>query len=148
MSESRQQVWIDAPQDAIWNLIVDVDRHSEWWPRVLSVECEGLEPGCNYREVVQTPLGRDTFDLHVDKLEGPHEFMIRCVKSGTFFRLALTDAQGGTFLDGQAGMDPQAARYRFFDALVGKRFFQQWLRDTLDAINRLATERSPATPAK
>src|SRR4051812_21505015 len=97
MSESRQQVWIEAPKEAVWELIADVERHAEWWPRVVSVECEGIEAGCTYREVVQTPLGRDTFDLVLDKFDDPTEFMIRCVNSGTFFHLVVTEAQGGTF---------------------------------------------------
>jgi len=38
MSEARQQAYIEAPVEIVWDLLADVDRHPEWWPRVLSVE--------------------------------------------------------------------------------------------------------------
>jgi hypothetical protein len=50
-------------------LLEDVDRHPQWWPRVVAVECDGLEAGCTYREVVQTPVGKDEMVLHVDRLD-------------------------------------------------------------------------------
>ena len=70
MSDARQQSFIDAPVDVVWELLEDVDRHPEWWPRVLEVECDGnFEPSCTYREVVQGPVGRDDMLLRVDRME-------------------------------------------------------------------------------
>ncbi len=59
MSEARQQAFIDAPIGVVWELLEDVDRHPEWWPRVVEVECEGLETGCTYREVFRGPVGKE-----------------------------------------------------------------------------------------
>jgi hypothetical protein len=35
MSEARPQSFIDAPVQVASGLLEDVDRHPEWWPRVL-----------------------------------------------------------------------------------------------------------------
>ncbi len=58
MSHCRQQLFIDAPIEAVWDLLRDVDRHGEWWAGMVEVECEGLEPGCTYRQVNTNPFGR------------------------------------------------------------------------------------------
>jgi len=142
VSEFREQAFIDAPVELVWELLADVDRHPEWWPRVVSVECDGLEAGCTYREVVQTPLGKDEMELRAERLEDCKELLIRCVNTGTFVHMLLAEAQGGTFVDGRFGMDPQNFRMRVFDAVAGKRFFRTWLDESLDAMQRVASERA------
>ena len=144
MSDSRKQVWIEAPVEVVWGLIADIDRHPEWWPRVVEVECEGLEEGCTYREVVQTPIGKDEMELEVERLADCEELAIRCVNTGTFVSFALTEAQGGTFVDGRMGMDPQGVVNRVFDTVAGKRYFRTWLADSLDAMRETAAERARA----
>src|SRR4051795_1092942 len=57
MSCCRLQAQVDVPPETLWELVGDVDRHPEWWPRVLDVQCEGLEQGCSYRQVFQSPMG-------------------------------------------------------------------------------------------
>jgi Polyketide cyclase / dehydrase and lipid transport len=138
VSLTRQQGYIDAPVDAVWDLLADVDRHPEWWPRVVEVECEGLEAGCTYRQVTQTPFGKDEMNLFVDRLDQCRNLSIRCLNTGTFVRMELAEAQDGTFLQGEMGMDPSRLQYRVFDAVVGKRFFKSWLRETFDALGRVA----------
>ena len=144
MSDSRQQVWIDAPVQVVWALIAKVERHPEWWPRVVSVRCEGLEEGCTYREVVQTPVGKEDMELRVDRLEDCEELAIRCINTGTFVQFALTEAQGGTFVDGRMGMDPKGVVYRVVDSVVGQRYFRAWLADSLEAMRGAAVD--PAKP--
>jgi hypothetical protein len=136
MSLSRQQGFIDAPVQVVWDLIADVDRHPEWWPRVVEVECDGLEAGCTYREVIQTPLGKDEMELFVDRLEECRNLSIRCLNTGTFVRMELAEAQDGTFLEAEMGMEPDRLRQRVFDAVAGRRFFKAWLRETVDALSR------------
>jgi uncharacterized protein YndB with AHSA1/START domain len=142
MSESRQQAYIDAPVEVVWDLIADADRHPEWWPRVLAVECEGLEPGCTFREVVQTPMGKDEMHLRVDAMEDCKDLTIRCVNTGTFVHWTLTEAQEGTFVDATFGMEPFKLQYRVFDWTMGRRFFRNWLEESLDAMRRVAAQRA------
>jgi len=144
MSEVRQQAYIEAPVEVVWNLIADADRHPEWWPRVLAVECEGLEPGCTYREVVQMPGGADKMKIRVDRMEDCKDLLIRCVNTGTFVHWSLTEAQEGTFVDATFGMEPSKLQYRVFDLALGRRFFRNWLQESLDAMRRVAPERALA----
>ena len=142
VSESRLQTHIDAPVKVVWELIADVNRHSEWWPRVVEVECEGLEEGCTYRQVTQTPFGKDEMELRVEELADCEAFVIRCINTGTFVQFLLTDAQGGTFVDGKMGMDPQRLKLRVFDAVAGRRYFRRWLEKSLDAMSETASKRA------
>jgi hypothetical protein len=142
VSDYRQQTWIDAPIEVVWELIRDVDRHPEWWPRVVEVHCEGLEEGCNYRQLTETPFGTQELDVIVDRLEELREMRIRCVNTGTFVDMALTRARGGPFVDARFGMDPLTMKMRVFDVVAGKRFFRRWLEQSLDAMQRVAHEQS------
>jgi uncharacterized protein YndB with AHSA1/START domain len=142
MSEARQQAYIEAPVEVVWDLIADADRHPEWWPRVLAVECEGLEPGCTYKEVVQTPGGKDEMKLRVDEMEDCKNLLIRCVNTGTFVHWTLTEAQNGTFVEATFGMEPFKLQYRVFDWAVGRRFFRNWLDESLEAMRRVAPQRA------
>ena len=127
MSDCRQQAWIDAPVKVVWELVRDVDRHPEWWPKVVEVECEGIEEGCSYRQVTESPFGYQHLDVVVDRLDELREMRIRCVNTGTFVDLALTDMRAGTLVDARFGMEPPTARMKLFDAVAGKRYFRRWL---------------------
>jgi uncharacterized protein YndB with AHSA1/START domain len=145
VSEARQQAFIEAPVDVVWELLEDVDRHSEWWPRVLEVECdEDFEPGCTYREVIQGPVGKDDMLLRVDRMEDCKELLIRCVNTGTFVHWLLTEARDGTFVDARFGMEPSKLQYRVFDWVAGNRHFRNWLEQSLDAMQRVAAHRARA----
>ena len=146
MSEYRQQAFIEAPVRIVWDLIADVERHPEWWPTVLEVECDGLEAGCTYREVTRTPFGTEEMQMHVERLEDGEDFLIRCLNTGTFVHFALTQAQDGTFVDAHCGMDPHGIVNRAFDAVAGKRYFRSWMQKSLDAMQRAAADRAAATP--
>jgi uncharacterized protein YndB with AHSA1/START domain len=105
----------------VWELIADINHHPKWWPRVVEVGCEELAEGCTYREVVQSPVGKEDMTLEVERLEDCEELAIRCANTGTFVQFALTEAQDGTFAAGRMGMDPQKVIYRVVDAIVGQR---------------------------
>ncbi len=147
MSEYRQQTWINAPIGVVWQLIRDVNRHPEWWPKVVEVRCEGLEEGCTYRQLTESPFGYQELDVVVDSFDEMREMRIRCVDTGTFVDLAVADVHGGTFVDARFGMEPLTARTRIFDAIAGKRFFRRWLEQSLEAMQTVAQERARATHA-
>lgn len=138
MSDCRRQALIDAPVEAVWKLVRDVNRHPEWWPRVVEVECEGLEEGCTYRQVTESPFGYQELDVVVDRLDEMRELRIRCTNTGTFVDLALTPAGTGTFVDARFGIEPTNARMRLFDVVAGKRYFRRWLEQSLDAMQEAA----------
>jgi hypothetical protein len=147
VSHAKQQAFVEAPVEVVWQLVSDVDRHPEWWPRVVEVHCEGLEEGCTYRQVTQTPVGRDEMELFVDNLEECRNLSIHCLNTGTFVRMELASAQGGTFVEGEMGMDPQAFQMKVFDLVAGRRYFRSWLAQTLESLQRVAPERA-GTPAE
>ena len=146
MSKFREQAFVDAPVDVVWDLLADVNRHPEWWPKVVTVECEGLEAGCTFREVIQSPLGKEDMLIRVDALDDCQELLIRCVNTGTFVHLLLTEAQEGTFVDARFGMEPDKLQHRVFDFVAGKRYFRSWLNQSLEAMKRVASERTAAGP--
>ena len=142
MSRARKQAFIEAPAERIWELLSDVERHSEWWPRVIDVECEGLEEGCTYREVIETPFGNAEMTPHVDALEDCKALSIHCLNTGAFVRFGLTEAQEGTFVEGEMGMDPRGLRNHVFDVVAGRRYFSSWIAQTFAALERAAKEES------
>jgi uncharacterized protein YndB with AHSA1/START domain len=145
MSEVHQQALIDAPVQVVWELIADVDRHEEWWPDAVEVECEGLEKGCTYRLVEKVPFSTAERRFLVAEMEDCQRYRINCLGTGTFVDLALTEARGGTFVDATAGMEPEKLRYRVFDTVAGKRYFTRWLEQSLEALRRLSAERQEKT---
>jgi uncharacterized protein YndB with AHSA1/START domain len=149
MSDCRRQAHIDAPIQVVWDLIADVERHEEWWPRVVEIQCEELGEGCTYRQVIRTPFGNDDMKLRIEALDECEQFRIRCVNTGTFVNFALTAAQDGTFVDGRMGMDPEGLANRVFDAVAGRIYFRNWLAESLDAMGKAAEQRakSPASSA-
>ena len=138
MSCARRQALIDAPPDAIWELLGDPQRHPSWWPRVESVDCGGVEQGCTYRQVTKSPMGRVEMNLQAERLEDCRELLIRCLDTGTYTHWLLTEARGGTFVDVEFGMDPRSVSDRIFDTVAGKRFFRRWIEQSIDALGDAA----------
>ena len=56
----------------------------------------------------------------------------------------MTEAQGGTFVDVEFGMDPEGLGLRVFDAAVGKLYFRRWLDQSLTALEGAAAQPIPA----
>jgi uncharacterized protein YndB with AHSA1/START domain len=144
MSCCRLQAQVDVPPEALWELVGNVERHPEWWPRVMNVHCEGLEEGCSYRQVFKSPMGVIETDVSIERLEGCHELTLRCLDTGTYAHWLLTEAQGGTFVDVEFGIDPQTMRTRVFDVVAGRRYFRNWLEQSIEGLRTAAHERVPA----
>jgi hypothetical protein len=140
MSSYRQQAQIDVPLPSVWELVGNIQRHPEWWPRVIDVHCDGLEEGCSYRQVYKSPMGVIETEVSVERLDDCNELLLRCLDTGTYTRWLLTDAQGGTFIDAEFGLDPQKPAARAFDLVAGKRYFRRWLEQSIEGLRRAARE--------
>jgi carbon monoxide dehydrogenase subunit G len=141
LSRCRKQVFIPAPREVVWSLVTDVDRHPEWWPGVLEVDCDEVGPGCEYREVIKVPFGTAERLFRIDDFDDPARFHINCVNTGAFVSIDLTAAQGGTFVAAEAGMNPKTVGLKVFDPVAGRRYFDRWLDRSLEAMREVATER-------
>jgi carbon monoxide dehydrogenase subunit G len=138
MSVARKQAHISAPVEKVWALVGDPNRHPEWWPGFVDVECEGLEQGCDYRAVIKGPIKNEDHTVFVERLDDCREVFIRCGDNGTYMRWQLAEAQKGTFVDVEFGMEPTAVQHRVFDVLAGKRYFRRWMEQSLDALEQAA----------
>ena len=70
--------------------------------------------------------------------------MLRCLDTGTYARWLLAEAQGGTFIDVEFGLDPKTPRTRVFDAVAGRRYFRNWLQQSIAALRLAADEKVAA----
>ena len=144
MSRCRQQIFIEAPREVVWKLIADVEHHPDWWPGVIEVDCDQIAEGCEYREVIKVPMGTAERQFLIDAFDDPERFHINCVNTGAFVELELTSAQGGTFVEGVAGLEPKSVRFKVFDSVMGRRYFTRWLEESLEGMKRAARERVPS----
>ena len=140
MSCYRQQAQLDVPPSTVWELVGNVERHAEWWPRVVGVRCDALEEGCSCRQVYRSPMGVIETDVSVERLDNCRELLLRCLDTGTYTRWLLIEAQGGTFIDAEFGLDPKGARTRVFDVVAGRRYFRRWLEQSIEGLRRAARE--------
>ena len=138
MSVARGQAQIEAPVEAVWELVGDPNRYPEWWPRIIESKCEGIEEGCTYKQVSKGPVGVERETIAIDRLEDCREIRIRCLDTGTYMCWQLVEARGGTFVDVEFGMEPARLPHKVFDALAGKRFYRNWLAESVAALQRAA----------
>jgi hypothetical protein len=145
-SSSRQQAFIDAPPERIWELVGDPNRHPDWWPDVIDVECADLREGCRYRGVVKGFFRASEHDLVIERLDTCQEVCISCVGTGVTTRFVLTGAQGGTFVEGHFSIEPDSIGTKVVTAVVGRRVMRSWLERSLENLRAVA-ERVPAAQA-
>ncbi len=147
-TECRQQAFIDAPLDVVWGLASDPDRQTEWWPDTITFECiDGdFEQGCHVRNVQKRPWPMSNLEtiLEVDQRVEGRELLIRCMDTGTYTRSVLTEGQGGTFVEMEAGNDPKTFAVRAQVAVAGQRLFRRWVEHALERLREAAEAKSPA----
>ncbi|MFL5865935.1 MAG: SRPBCC family protein [Thermoleophilaceae bacterium] len=140
MSAVHEQTLVDAPVPTVWDLVGNPDRYPEWFPRVFEIDGERFEEGAEFVMVSKQPItGRDEAHLLVDRREELRELHMHCTLSGMFVHWQLTDAQGGTFVDAEFGMDPLNRRYQAFDFALGRRFFRRWLSEAMTGLKEAAS---------
>ena len=141
-TECRQQAFIDAPLEVVWRLVSDPDRQTEWWPDTITFECvDGrFEQGCRVRNIEKRPwpMPKLQTTLEVDKMVPGKELLIRCMDTGTYTRSVLTEGQGGTFVEMEAGNDPANLNVRLQVAMAGQRLFRRWVEHALEGIRTAA----------
>jgi Polyketide cyclase / dehydrase and lipid transport len=143
---STRQSFIDAPVERVWQLVGDPNRHPEWWPEMIEVECADLREGCLYRGVVKGFFGADEHEMLIERLEDCHEVTISCDGTGVTTRFLLAEARGGTFVEGSFGIEPNSIGMKVFGALAGRRLMRTWLESSLENLKETA-ERSARQPA-
>ena len=143
MSSIKRQAVIDAPVDAVWELVGNPARHPEWFPRVIEVNGERFEEGQQYAQVTKQGRGQVETDFLIERLEDMHEIRFACQQSGMYAHWLLTDAQGDTFVDVEMGIDPKTTGDKVFDAVLGRLYFRRWLDQSIDSLRRKLTDRQP-----
>jgi len=110
---------------------------------MLEVECADLDEGCRYRGVVKGPFRAEEHELTIERLEGCEEVSIFCEGTGVTTRFALTEAQGGTFVEGYFSIEPNSIGIKVIAAVTGRRYLRTWLEQSLENLKR-AAEQTPA----
>jgi len=144
VSAYRQQAHLDAPLGTVWSLVGAPRRYPEWWPRVIEVRGERFEQGDEYVQVTRDPTGDVQSNFLVERSRDLREIRMSCQLTGTYAHWLLTEAQGGTFVELEMGMEPKHLRYRLFDLAMGRRYFRAWSDQSLEALRAAArTEPDP-----
>jgi hypothetical protein len=139
----RRQTLIQASPEEVWSLVGDPRRYPEW--AGFAIEVTGLPEvvqGAEFAHTTRGPVGTDTTVFRVDQLEELREIKLRCTKSGWYSRWLLTDAQGGTFVDAEFGIEPTALQYRLFFGAIGRRHFTTVAIESLDGLRSALEEAS------
>lgn len=140
MSHYREQAYLQASAEELWELLSDPSRYTEWWPRVVEVQGDRFEQGDEFVQVTKTPLGNDRTTLRIETLDDLREVNLRCLDTGTYTRWVVADAQGGAFVDAEFGMEATRIPLRAWDRAMGRRYFRSWLRISLEALGRAAAQ--------
>ena len=83
----------------------------------------------------------------IERMDDMREIRLVCQATGMYAHWLLTDAQGGTFVDVEMGMQPRTVGSRFFDTVIGRMYFRRWLEQSLDALRGAAGRTRSAPPA-
>jgi uncharacterized protein YndB with AHSA1/START domain len=142
---STQQAHIQAPPARVWELVGDPNHHPDWWPEMLEADCADLEAGCRYRGVVKGFFGEDEHEMLIERLENCDEISIHCDGTGVTTRFRLTEAQGGTFVEGYFAIEPNSLGWKMIGAVMGRRYMRSWLERSLENLKE-AAEQAPAQP--
>jgi uncharacterized protein YndB with AHSA1/START domain len=145
MADWTEQGTIDAPTEDIWRLVADPARYPEWWPRWVEVQGERFDEGTEFVQVMKTPVGRAETTFKIDRMDDMREIRMHCMKTGLFADWRLTDAQGGTFVEIRAGVDPIGSA---LERRLAKLFFRRWATESFEALGRTVRSRKTGVRAR
>ena len=146
MSRYRQQAYIEAPVEDVWELVGTPRRHSEWWPRVIEVRGERFEEGDEYAQVTKDPGGRHVrTEFLVERRQDLREVRLLCQHTGMYADWLLTAAQGGTFVELEMGLQPRGVGNRVWDLAMGHIYFRRWAGQSLDGLREALASSVPAS---
>ena len=141
MSAYRAQALVEAPIDEIWGLVADPKRHPEWWPRIIEVRGEKFGTGDVFIVRSKGPTGEEETNFIVQRRDELHGIRFRCMLTGTYADWKMTEAQGGTYLEVDFGMDdPIGVGSKFFDMTAGRVYFRRWVDQSLEGLREAATQ--------
>jgi uncharacterized protein YndB with AHSA1/START domain len=124
VSTYRAQVQIDAPLDEVWALVGNPATYPQWWPAAVEIRGERFDFGDRFTQGI------------IDRREELKELGWHCPTTGGFQHWLLTDAQGGTFVDMEMGMNPPAFRYGLFDKTMGRWVMKRWSEQAVDGLRK------------
>lgn len=134
MDAHRQQAHLEAPLEAVWELVATPSRYPEWWPRVIEVHGERFEQGDEFAQVTQGPFGKINTNFLLDRRDNLREIRMTCQLSGTYADWVLTEAQGGTFVELEMGIHPRRVPDRVFASVLGRSWYRRWANSSLDGL--------------
>ena len=126
---------LDAPPEDVWALVGNPATYPEWWPAAVEIRGESFEVGDVFVQVVGI-AGRPEYTRVIDGRDELKELRWSCPTTGGFQRWLLTDAQGGTFVDMEMGIDAPRFRYGLFDRTLGRWFMRRWAEQAIDGLRR------------
>jgi hypothetical protein len=138
---------IEAPIEAVWQLVGDPARYPEWAGH--AVEVTGLatvEKGAQFQQKSRLLVGTTTTTFVVEDFEDLREIRLRCLQSGFYSHWLLTEARGLTFADVEIGMDPETITFRAWDATIGKRWYRRIIEESLATLRQVATRERTTSP--
>jgi Polyketide cyclase / dehydrase and lipid transport len=146
MSAYRHQAYLHAPLDRVWALVGSPSRYPEWWPRVIEVRGERFEEGDEYAQVTRNPIGQVESNFLIEQREELREIRMSCELTGAYADWSLTEAQDGTFVNLEMGMQPKRLGDRLMDTTVGRRYFRRWSQESLKALEDAAQREQDGAP--
>jgi polyketide cyclase/dehydrase/lipid transport protein len=150
MAVYRAQAHLDAPLKDVWALIGNPATYPEWWPPAVEIRGQTFEVGDVFTQVLEMAGRRLEYTRTIDRRDEFKELRWHCPTTGGFQHWLLTDAEGGTFVDIEMGIDPPAhTRYELFDKTVGRWFTKRWAEQAIDGLRRtLSSARTPSAPRR
>jgi hypothetical protein len=138
VSAYRAQAQLDAPLEEVWALVGNPATYPDWWPVAVEINGETFEVGDVFHQVVGV-AGRPEYNRIIDRRDELKELGWHCPTTGGYQRWLLSEAQGGTFVDMEMGMNPPALRYGLFDKTMGRWVIKRWSEQAVDGLRKTLT---------